>query len=181
MTFAGDEISPEKDPDDDALIAAGFIRLGPVQRQNGILTEPFDRNAVLTDMTNTMGAVVLGVTLGCARCHDHKFDPIRQSDYYRMQVYFAALQDSDVLRATMEEVAAWKAKAEPLEKQIAELKEAMRKLRGMPDAAEQREKMAKRLEELQQKAPEPLPTLFSIRNNPERGANAHPRARKRGK
>ena len=47
------------------------------------------RNEVLTEMTNIVGAALLGVTLGCARCHDHKFDPIRQTDYYRMQAYFA--------------------------------------------------------------------------------------------
>ena len=39
-------------------------------------------------MTNIVGAAFLGVTVGCARCHDHKFDPIRQSDYYRLQAFF---------------------------------------------------------------------------------------------
>ena len=51
---------------------------------------------MLTEMTNVVGSAFLGVTLGCARCHDHKFDPIRQSDYYRMQAFFAAAQDKDV-------------------------------------------------------------------------------------
>ena len=54
-------------------------------------------------MTNVVGSAMLGVTLGCARCHDHKFDPIRQSDYYRMQAFFGAVNDNDVLRATPEE------------------------------------------------------------------------------
>ncbi len=55
---------------------------------------------MLTEMTNVVGAAFLGVTLGCARCHDHKFDPIRQSDYYRIQAYFAAAYDKDVVKAT---------------------------------------------------------------------------------
>ncbi len=38
-------------------------------------------------MTNIVGAAFLGVTVGCARCHDHKFDPFRQSDYYRLQAF----------------------------------------------------------------------------------------------
>ena len=41
-------------------------------------------------MTNIVGAAFLGVTVGCARCHDHKFDPFRQSDYYRMQALLRA-------------------------------------------------------------------------------------------
>ncbi len=42
-------------------------------------------------MTNIVGAAFLGVTIGCARCHDHKFDAFRQSDYYRLQGFFALL------------------------------------------------------------------------------------------
>ena len=40
-------------------------------------------------MTSATGAVFLGMTVGCARCHDHKFDPILQKDYYRLQAFFA--------------------------------------------------------------------------------------------
>ena len=43
-------------------------------------------------MTNVIGSGLLGVTLGCARCHDHKFDPIRQKDYYRIQAVFSPVQ-----------------------------------------------------------------------------------------
>jgi len=166
--IAGDEISPPKDPDDDALIAAGFIRMGPVQRQNGNLKDPFEPNDVLTDMTNVFGSAILGVTLGCARCHDHKFDPIRQSDYYRMQAFYRAVNDNDVMRATPEEAAAWKAKAEPVEKEMNQIRQAQRKLRNMPEAAEQLAKLTKQLEELQDKMPPSPPSLFSIRNDPEK-------------
>lgn len=171
--IAGDEISPPKDPDDDALIAAGFIRLGPVQRQNGNLKEPFEPNDVLTDWTNVLGSSALGVTLGCARCHDHKFDPIRQSDYYRMQAFYGGVNDNDVARATPEEVAAWKAKAEPIEKEMNQVRQAQRKLRKMPEAADQLAKLTKQLEELQDKMPPPVPSLFSIRNDPEKKEPIH--------
>jgi hypothetical protein len=166
--IAGDEDSTPKDPDDDALIAAGFIRMGPVQRQNGNLKDPFEPNDVLTDMTNVFGSAILGVTLGCARCHDHKFDPIRQSDYYRIQAFYKAVNDNDVLRATPEEASAWKAKAEPVEKEMNQIRQAQRKLRNMPEAAEQLAKLTKQLEDLQDKMPPSPPSLFSIRNDPEK-------------
>ena len=80
--LAGDEIGPQED---ETLIAAGFNRLGPLRKNAGNQEVASSRNEVLTEMTNIVGAGVLGVTLGCARCHDHKFDPLRQSDYYRIQ------------------------------------------------------------------------------------------------
>jgi hypothetical protein len=171
--IAGDEISPKTDPDDNALIAAGFIRMGPVQRQNGNLKDPFEPNDVLTDMTDVFGSAILGVTLGCARCHDHKFDPIRQSDYYRMQAFYTKVNDNDISKATPEEQAAWKAKADPIEKEMAQIRQAQRKLRNMPQAAEQMAKLTKQLEELQDNMPPPLPSLFSIRNDPEKKEPTH--------
>ena len=87
--LAGDEIAPQED---ETLIAAGFNRLGPVRQNAGNQEVASSRNEQLTEMTNIVGAGILGVTLGCARCHDHKFDGFRQSDYYRMQAFFAAVQ-----------------------------------------------------------------------------------------
>ena len=109
--LAGDEIAPKED---ETLIAAGFNRLAPLRKNAGNQEVASSRNEVLTEMTNIVGAALLGVTLGCARCHDHKFDPFRQSDYYRMQAYFAASQPNDLIKSTAEEQAAWKAKAAPV-------------------------------------------------------------------
>jgi len=53
------------------------------------------RQNELDDMINTTGTAFLGLTLGCARCHNHKFDPIRQSDYYSLQAIFAGVQHGD--------------------------------------------------------------------------------------
>jgi hypothetical protein len=81
--LAGDELFPNQA---DALIATGFNLLGPD------MTDASDqakrRQDTLNDMTDTAGLVFLGLTLGCARCHDHKFEPIPQSDYYRLQAFF---------------------------------------------------------------------------------------------
>ena len=49
----------------------------------------------LDDMINTTGTTFLGLTTGCARCHDHKFDPISQRDYYAMQAVFAGVSHGD--------------------------------------------------------------------------------------
>src|SRR5262245_13636926 len=82
--IAGDEALPG---DHDALIATGFNLLGPD------MTDASDqaqrRLNTLNDMTDTAGLAFLGLTVGCARCHDHKFEPIPQVDYYRMQAFFA--------------------------------------------------------------------------------------------
>src|SRR5207253_1835783 len=101
--LAGDEINPKHE---EYRIAAGFNRLGPLRKNAGNQEVASSRNEVLTEMTNVVGAAILGVTLGCARCHDHKFDPIRHTDYYRMQAFFAATQPEDVQLSSAEEQAA---------------------------------------------------------------------------
>jgi uncharacterized protein DUF1553/uncharacterized protein DUF1549 len=172
--IAGDEL---KSNNDEALVAAGFNRFGPVRRNAGNQEVASSRNEVLTEMTNIIGAAFMGVTLGCARCHDHKFDPIRQSDYYRIQAYFSSVHGVDVPRATPDEVAAWKAKAEPVEAEIKELRASMQKLRGMPNAADQREQFQKKLEMAQEKMPEPLPSIHTVAANPAEKSPIHLLAR----
>src|SRR5688572_11570195 len=117
---AGDEIAPKEE---ETLIAAGFNRLGPVRKNAGNQEVASSRNEILTEMTNIIGVAFLGATVGCARCHDHKFDPIRQSDYYRLQAFFAGTFEQDVPRATPEEQAKWKELAAPVEAEV-------RKVRG---------------------------------------------------
>jgi len=58
-----------------------------VRRNAGNKLVAFSRQEVLNEMTDSLGAVFLGLTMGCARCHDHKFDAISQRDYYAMQGY----------------------------------------------------------------------------------------------
>ncbi|WP_395137725.1 PSD1 and planctomycete cytochrome C domain-containing protein [Armatimonas sp.] len=82
--LAGDLLSPK---DSDALIATGFARLGSWDE---LSRDPAGRwQDYLNDATDTVGSVMLGMTVGCARCHDHKYDQITARDYYRLQGFFA--------------------------------------------------------------------------------------------
>src|SRR5262249_20944516 len=90
--LAGDEIDPGNR---ELLVAAGFHRLGPVRRNAGNPKLVFSRNEALTEMTDAVGVVFLGMTVGCARCHDHKFDEVSLTDYYRLQAFLSATQEHD--------------------------------------------------------------------------------------
>ena len=123
--IAGDELFPG---DRDALIATGFHRVGPIHIVGGVKDEEADRQEVLTEMTGAIGSVFLGLTVGCARCHNHKFDPILQSDYYRLQAVFASAEAKDVNLHTAEEKAAhelemkaYESRLAPIKKQLAEI------------------------------------------------------------
>jgi hypothetical protein len=90
--LAGDELYPG---DADALTATAFNRHYPDEYNARNLA--LRRQEVLNDLTDTTGQVFLGLTVGCARCHNHKFDPIPQKDYYRLQAFFAAFSPRDNL------------------------------------------------------------------------------------
>ena len=83
--IAGDELYPD---DSEARTGTGFYRVG-ANRDMLFKVEDLNRLEKMTDAVDTTSAVFLGLTVGCARCHDHKFDPISQRDYYRMQAIFA--------------------------------------------------------------------------------------------
>jgi len=102
--IAGDELYPESP---DALIATGFCRHWADESNAQDLRQR--RQEILNDITDTVGTSLLGVTVGCARCHDHKYDPLSQKDYYRLQAFFAAAWPRDDLVALpRDRVAAWK-------------------------------------------------------------------------
>ena len=82
--LAGDELFPEQT---DALIATGFNLLGADMTDSADQAQR--RQNTLNDMTDTAGLAFLGLTVACARCHDHKFEPIPQTDYFRLQAFFA--------------------------------------------------------------------------------------------
>ena len=109
--IAGDELAPDIPS---ARIATGFLAAGAFPTQ---LTEKeFEsaRSGELDDIVATIGTAMLGLTVGCARCHDHKFDPCPQADYYRLAATFTATVRSNAEIAIAPErhaaaLAAWQA------------------------------------------------------------------------
>jgi hypothetical protein len=83
---AGDEMWPD---DADAAVATALFCIGPALEESAMMGAQLEYEW-LTDAADTTGAAFLGLTLGCARCHDHKYDPLTQKDYYGLQAVFAA-------------------------------------------------------------------------------------------
>ncbi len=86
--IAGDELDPD---DPEMLIAVGFLRMGPWEL-TGMEVAKIARQRFLDDVTNSVGETFLAHSLQCARCHDHKFDPVPTHDYYSIQACFATTQ-----------------------------------------------------------------------------------------
>lgn len=89
--LAGDEIDPD---DPEMLIATGFLRMGPWEH-TAMSIAAETRQLFLDDVTNIVGETFLSLPLGCAKCHDHKYDPIPTRDYYAIQAVFAPTQFAD--------------------------------------------------------------------------------------
>ncbi len=128
--IAGDELWPD---DPDARLATAFNRHYPDESNARNLMQR--RQEILNDITDTAGATFMGLTYGCARCHDHKFDPILQADYYRLQAFFANIRAADdmvlsppeVVRKHREQMAVWEEKTRPLREQMSAMEEPKRK------------------------------------------------------
>ncbi len=99
----------------EALVATGFVRNGPTVDNASNEETRMDE---LDDMVTTTSSVFLGLTVGCARCHDHKYDPIPQRDYYRMQAIFSPYQKTEAVMASAEEQAAHKARNKEIDEQV---------------------------------------------------------------
>ena len=99
--LAGDELlagPPRDSAEQDCLIATGYLRLGPHDNTAAQFGEgPRVRAALMNDLVETTGSAFLGLTLSCARCHNHKFDPISQADYYRLRAFFEGVKFADDL------------------------------------------------------------------------------------
>ncbi|MBM3457279.1 MAG: DUF1553 domain-containing protein [Armatimonadetes bacterium] len=123
--IAGDELKPD---DFQYRTATGFLRAGP-QHVVGGNTDPRElRQEWLTEAVTGVGAGILGLTIQCARCHDHKFDPLPQADFYRLQAFFAGTANRDFRlpnpeeeRAQAARVAAHGELLRPIRQQIATL------------------------------------------------------------
>ena len=92
--IAGDELPPTSTANDSNLVATGF--LAAARYSGNELDKRIQRNDILVDMVNTTASTFLGMTLACAQCHSHKFDPLSIRDYYRMQAFFSAGQPGNI-------------------------------------------------------------------------------------
>ena len=101
--LAADELA---DAPTDILPALGMARLGPFRTNSGNQNLERNRNELVTEMVSNVSLSFLGLTIGCARCHDHKIDPIPQADYYRFAAYFAAAEPVMIPLATRAQQAA---------------------------------------------------------------------------
>ncbi|MEW4566639.1 DUF1549 and DUF1553 domain-containing protein [Tautonia sp. JC769] len=90
LQMAADELEPDNPA---AAVATGFHRCYPDMVDMNDQGER--RQIALDDITETTGLAVLGLTIGCARCHDHKFDPLSQVDFYRLQAFFTPSRFDD--------------------------------------------------------------------------------------
>src|SRR5207302_1289413 len=120
--IAGDEL---EHPTDVSRIATGFLRsyakVGYREKDN-----PQFRYEYLDDMIGTIGRGVLGLTVNCARCHNHKFDPISQADYYKMQASLYGYVETDYPLAARGEAEAYEKKLAGMEARIEPLKREIR-------------------------------------------------------
>jgi mono/diheme cytochrome c family protein len=100
--LAGDELAsqpPRDAADTDRLVATGFLRLGTFDSTAPLFQEEAkSRNELMADVVNTTGSAFLGLTLSCANCHDHKYDPVSQADHFRLRAFFAAVIPRDDVR-----------------------------------------------------------------------------------
>ena len=124
---AGDELFPDRE---EALVATGFHGAGPRHVTSGNQDKEEARQEVLTEMANGVGQALMGLTVQCARCHDHKFDPISQEEYYRLESFFGATELKDVAIASEDEIAAQEkataeheARVEPIKAQLKQIEE----------------------------------------------------------
>jgi hypothetical protein len=101
--LAGDELvsPPHKklsERDAERLIATGFLRMGPDGTGLGASNNDVGRNAVVAETIKIMSTSLLGLSVGCAQCHEHRYDPVTQADYYRLRALIEPAYDTQKWR-----------------------------------------------------------------------------------
>jgi Protein of unknown function (DUF1549)/Protein of unknown function (DUF1553)/Planctomycete cytochrome C len=138
--LAGDLLPHATDPQ---RIATGFHRQTLINREGGVDQEEFRCKATV-DRAHTTAAVWLGLTLGCAECHTHKFDPITQREFYQFYAFFNNASDRDLPLPTAAERAAYDAATAKWEKKLKDLTSKIEafsaeRLKSLPSKEESRE------------------------------------------
>ena len=119
--IAGDEIHPGNN---DALIATGFLRLGTENNKKDEQTRLDELDDVIATTVNSF----LGMTIQCARCHNHKFDPIAQKDYYRVQAVFWPMKAEEPAIVSKQELERWNSVTETIDNEQRPIKAELAKL-----------------------------------------------------
>lgn len=149
--LAGDQLAAG---DPQVEIGSAFLVAGPYDdvKNEDVKAVAQIRANTLDDIVSATSSAFLGLTVSCARCHDHKFDPIEQADYYRLQAAFAGVQQGSRAWATPAEHRAYEERCVPIMKERAE---AERELEAIDGAA--RERLPAQREALIAQLAEPRP------------------------
>ena len=133
--MAGDELVPRpwsnlKPEQVETLAATGFLRMAADATSTGAPDQALASNQVVADTLKIVGSSLLGLTVGCAQCHDHRYDPIPQSDYYRLRAVFEPALDPNHWRRPSQRLVtlytdADRAKAAEVEAQAGKLEKAL--------------------------------------------------------
>ena len=140
--LAGDEMDK---PTDDSLIATAFYRVGPRVRFRE-KDNPYYRYDYMDDILRTTFGGFMGLSVQCARCHDHKFDPITRMDYYRSMGMFFGYVNYDHLLVPKKEADEWASTTREVLRQIAPLKKEIAQIEA-PYKRKQFEETVKKLPE----------------------------------
>ena len=150
--LAGDELvegAPRNAAEQDALIATGYLRLGPHDNSAAAFNEQDrSRAELLADLTETTAGVFLGLTMSCCRCHDHKYDPLSQADHFRLRAFFEPVKFADDRPLDLaSEQAAAKAHNDAVEQKIQPVREARETILQAVLACLREERVARLTEE----------------------------------
>ena len=157
--FTREQLAGDLLPDatSDQLIATGFQRNTPVNEEGGTDSEQF-RVERTVDRANTLGSVWLGLTVGCAQCHDHKYDPISQKEYYQLYAFFDATSEPVHKMATPEQ-----------EKHLADLNKKLADAKKAKTPAAELQALQKEIREFESAK---VKSSLIVRDNP-RTTNIH--------
>jgi mono/diheme cytochrome c family protein len=175
--LAGDELVPQPwtnltSDQIENLAATGFLRTA-VDATQGTSSEQEPANQVVADTLKIVGSSLLGLTVGCAQCHDHRYDPIPQSDYFRLRAIFAPALDTSHWRRPSQRLVslytdADRAKAAAVDAEIAKLQEALNAKTQQFVAAVFEKELAKFPEEQRGKLREAYSTPADKRTDPQK-------------
>ena len=131
--FITDQLAGDLIPDatTEQQIATGLHRMNIKNNESGINKEDY-RNRETVDRVNTTATALLGLTLGCAQCHSHKYDPLTQQEFYQFYAFFNNVEEHEVdIEGTPEEQARYKAALDAFEAKSEQLKTRQRVLEEM--------------------------------------------------